>query len=112
GALALEQGRSEDARAAFGLAAKIEPGNQVASRGLKRASTLDEVLALLARAERLEREGDRNAAIGEFRKALALDNEARRASEGIARIEAQLASDAFASAMARGFSALAQKDYS
>ncbi|HEX7116417.1 MAG TPA: protein kinase, partial [Steroidobacter sp.] len=112
GALALEQGRSEDARAAFELAAKIEPGNQVASRGLKRASTLDEVLALLARAERLEREGDRNAAIGEFRKALALDNEARRASEGIARIEAQLASDAFASAMARGFSALAQKDYS
>ncbi|HEX7013243.1 MAG TPA: protein kinase, partial [Steroidobacteraceae bacterium] len=112
GALALEQGRSEDARAAFELAAKIEPGNQVAARGLKRASTLDEVLGLLARAERLEKEGQKHEAIEEFRKALALDSEARRASEGIARIEAQLASDAFASAMARGFSALAQRDYS
>lgn len=111
GATALQEGRSADAKAAFGLAAKIEPNNQVAARGLKRAATLDEVLNLVAAAERLEKEANPGAAVESFRKALALDAEAPRAAEGIARIEARLASDAFASTMARGFGALANADY-
>ena len=37
GATALQEGRSADAKAAFGLAVKIEPGNKVAAHGLKRA---------------------------------------------------------------------------
>ncbi len=111
GAKALEQGRSEDAKAAFGLASKIEAGNQLAAQGLKRAGTLDEVLKLVADAERLEKEGDVNAAVANFRKALALDAQTPRAAEGVARIEARLAGDAFASAMARGFGALASADY-
>ncbi|HEY5756599.1 MAG TPA: hypothetical protein VIU34_12295, partial [Steroidobacter sp.] len=45
-------------------------------------------------------------------KALALDAEATRASEGIARITSRQASDAFASEMARGYSALAATNYS
>lgn len=111
GATALEQGRSADAKTAFELAAKIERNNAVAARGLKRAATLDQVLNLVATAQRLEREGNRSAALENFRKALAVDNEAPRAADGIARIEAQFASDSFASAMARGFSALASSDY-
>jgi tetratricopeptide (TPR) repeat protein len=112
GAEALKQGRSEDAKGAFELALKIEQNNQVASRGLKRAGTLDQVLALLAQAEGQEKEGNATAALDNFRKALALDSEATRASEGIARITSRQAADAFASAMARGYSALAATNYS
>lgn len=112
GASALQEGRSAEAKAAFELAGKIDPKNQAAAAGLKRAATLDEVLGLVASAERLEREGNVNAAVQNFRKALALDTQAPRAAEGVARIEARLAGDAFASAMARGFSALAAADYS
>ena len=111
GAAALQDGRSADARTAFELAAKIDPKNAVAAHGLKRAGTLDQVLGLVAAAERQEKEGDMNGAVGTFRKALALDAEAPRAADGVARIEARLANDAFASAMARGFSALAKADY-
>lgn len=112
GALALQEGRSEDAKAAFELASKIEPNNQVAARGLKRASTLDQVLALLSTAERQEKEGNATEAAENFRKALALDAETTRASQGLARIASRQASDAFASAMARGYSALAAANYS
>ena len=112
GAEALKDGRSEDAKAAFELALKIEPNNQIASRGLKRAGTLDQVLALLTTAEGQEKEGNATAALDNFRKAQALDAEATRASEGIARITSRQAADAFASAMAQGYSALAATRYS
>lgn len=112
GARALADGRSEDAKAAFELALKLEPNNQVAARGLKRAGTLDQVLALLTTAERQEKEGDATAASDNFRKALALDADAKRASDGLARISARQAADAFASSMARGYSALAASNYS
>jgi tetratricopeptide (TPR) repeat protein len=111
GAAALQEGRSADAKTAFVLAAKIEPGNKVAEHGLKRANTLDEVLNLVAGAERMEKEANPVGAVEQFRKALALDTEAPRAADGIARIEAKFASDAFASTMARGYSALAKADY-
>nr|WP_298718200.1 serine/threonine-protein kinase [uncultured Steroidobacter sp.] len=112
GAEALQAGRSEDAKAAFELALKIEPNNQVAMRGLKRAGTLDQVLALLTTAEGQEKEGNATAALDNFRKALALDSEATRASQGINRITSRQAADAFASSMARGYSALAAANYS
>lgn len=112
GAQALQQGRSEDAKAAFQLALKIEPNNQAASRSFKRAGTLDQVLALLTTAERQEKEGNATAAAENFRKALALDAEAHRATEGLARISSREAADAFASSMAKGYSALAASNYS
>ncbi len=112
GAQALQDGRSDDAKAAFALALKLEPNNQVASRGLKRAGTLDQVLALLTTGERQEKEGDATAASDNFRKALALDADATRASNGLARISSRQSADAFASAMARGYSALAATNYS
>jgi hypothetical protein len=112
GATALQEGRSADAKAAFVLATKIEPGNKVAEHGLKRATTLDEVLGLVATAERMEKESNPAGALEQFRKALALDSEAPRAADGIARIETRFANDAFAGTMARGYAALAKADYS
>lgn len=111
GAKALGEGRSADARTAFELASRIEPRNAAAARGLKRAATLDEVLALVSKAEGLEKEGNVAASLETFQKALALDNEAPRAAAGLARVSARVAGDAFAGAMARGFTALSKADY-
>lgn len=111
GAKALAEGRSADAKAAFELASKIDPKNAQAARGLKRAATLDQVLALLTTAERLERDGELTAAADTYRKALALDNETARASQGLARIGTRQANDVFGSAMARGLTALSQSKY-
>lgn len=111
GAKALSEGRSADAKAAFELAGKLDPKNQNAARGLKRAGTLDQVLAMVTSAERTEKEGNAAAAADVFRKALALDSEAPRAADGLARVSARISGDAFASDMARGFSALSQSRY-
>lgn len=112
GAKALDAGRAADAKAAFELASKIDSKNPAAVRGLKRAGTLDQVLALVTSAERMEQEGNASSAADTFRKALALDGETSRAAEGLARVNARLSGDAFASAMARGFAALSQSRYS
>lgn len=106
GSKALAEGRSADATTAFELAAKIDPANAAATRGLRRAGTLDEVLALVTTGERLEREGNAAGAAEAFNKALKLDADAPRAADGLARVGARVAGDAFAGNMARGFSAL------
>ncbi|MFL6548371.1 MAG: protein kinase domain-containing protein [Povalibacter sp.] len=112
GGKALQEGRSADAKTAFELASKIDSKNAAAARGLKRAGTLDEVLALVATAQREEKEGNFTGAMDHFRKALSLDSEAPRASEGLARVGARVSGDAFASAMARGFDAMSHAKYS
>lgn len=111
GKRALSEGRSADARATFELAAKIEPANVAAKRGLERAATLDRVLALLGSAGHAERDGNHTAALADYRAALALDSDAAAASEGMARVSSRLAGDAFAGAMARGFAALGAGSY-
>lgn len=112
GAQALGEGRSADAKTAFEFANRIEPGNRTAAQGLQRAGTLDEVLALVNEAERLEKEGEVATSADVFRKALALDKEAPRAAPGLARVTARIAADAFASTMAKGFGALSVAKYS
>ena len=111
GAKAIAEGRSAEAKKAFDFANRIEPGNAVAARGLKKAGTLDEVLALLTEAEGLEKQGQVATAAEVFRKALALDSDTPRAEQGLARVNARIAADAFASTMARGFGALSQAKY-
>ena len=111
GSKALTEGRSADAKTAFELAVKLDPKSAAATQGLKRAGTLDEVLAAVTTAERLEKEGESSAAGAAYRKALSLDSEAPRAAAGLARVNARMSSDAFASSMARGFDALSTARY-
>ncbi len=111
GATAVAEGRSTDAKAAFGLAQKIDSDNRTAAAGLKRAETLDEVLKLLAESDRAERDGDMPAAATGYRKALTLDAQTARASEGLARVQSRMAGNAFAGSMAQGFNALTKADY-
>ncbi len=52
GAAALEEGRREAAESAFDAALRLDPGNEIATRGLERAGKIDQVFALLAKARR------------------------------------------------------------
>ena len=107
GAQALAAGQSEAAADAFKLALAIEPGNAGAQEGLDRAGRLDAVLAQVDAAAREERAGRLSAALAGYRKALAIDADTAAARSGAARVEAGLASEAYATAMSRGLAALA-----
>jgi hypothetical protein len=110
GAEALAAGNAAAAQRAFELALVIDAGNAIATRGLERAGTLDQVRALIAQAEALEAQGDPRAAGDAYRKALELDRDATRAREALARLQAQASNEAFAAAMSAGLAALARPD--
>ena len=111
GRAGLDAGGATAAQAAYELALKLVPGQPEAARGLRRAQSLDAVMALVGQAETDEKEGRLAAAAEAFGRAAKLDPDTRRAADGVARVQARLAGDAFAAAMAGGFTALSAKDY-
>jgi tetratricopeptide (TPR) repeat protein len=108
---ALNNGRSTDAQRAFELALKLDPRNAQATAGLKRAQSLDEVIALLAQASEAEKSQQNVQAEQFYAQARRLDPQYSAATEGAARMRARISADAFATAMARGFGSLAAKNY-
>jgi hypothetical protein len=111
GAQALLDGNSAVAKAAFELASKLDPKNKAATVGLKRSESLDAVFALVREAERLEKDGATPAAAEKFTAAVTRDGDMVRAKEGLARVQGKISNDIFAQTMARGYSALAARDY-
>jgi tetratricopeptide (TPR) repeat protein len=107
GDAALAKGQSEPAAASFRLALAIDPGNAVATRGLARAGTLDQVFALLDEAIKDEQAGKIAAAREAYGKALAIDPAAPGAQAAIGRIDARRADEAYRAAMSRALAALA-----
>lgn len=106
GKAALAAGQSSAAEAAFALALRIDPGNQTATKGLKRAQSLDRVLALVAAGSNDERAGQMQSAAQRYQQALDLDPDAQAARDGLARVRARIASEEFALAMSRGLKQL------
>lgn len=111
GGAAIDAGQSGEAKRQFALAAQIDPANEAAKRGLRRAGTLDEVRGLLAAAAEAERGGQPAEAQAAYRKALQLDPDAGAAREALARLQSQAAGTAFAAAVSQGLSALGRSDY-
>jgi tetratricopeptide (TPR) repeat protein len=107
GNAAVEAGQSAAAQAAFNLALKIDPDNAVATKGLKRAGTLDQVMALLASATSEERGGQLPLAVQHYEEALKLDPDTTAARDGSARVRARISGDQFAAAMSQGLAQLA-----
>jgi hypothetical protein len=99
---ALDAGQSSIAEAAFALALEIDPGNEAATRGRKRAQSLDAVNALLVQASNAERAGDMAQAAQRYDEALKLDPDTKAAQEGVTRVRGRIASDEFAAAMSLG----------
>ncbi len=108
GAQALAQGKSEAARKAFEFAQRVDPDNATAARGLKRAGTLDQALALVTAGADAERAGDTAAAEQRYQEALKLDPEITAASEGLARVRSRISADDFSLAMSQGLRALSE----
>jgi len=111
GGVALDAGRSLEAKDKFTAALRVDAASAAAQTGLKRAQVLDVVLQETASGERFERSGDARSATAAYQRALALDPAAPRAREGLARLQSRAGRDAFATAMAQGMAALARQDY-
>lgn len=111
GGAALAAGDAASASRAFRLVTAITPGHPDAVSGLARAKVLNEVLALLASGEALERKGDLQGAVEEYRKATSLDPLSRAAQQALARIDSRFAENAFNEVMSKGILALDRSDY-
>lgn len=111
GSAALLAGNGDEAGRQFDLAAKIDPANAAAKRGLARVATLDDVRGLLTQAAEFERTGQSTAAQATYRKALQLDPDTTAAREALARMETRATSEAFNAAVAEGLAAASRKDY-
>ena len=111
GLAALAAGDSTAALEAFDLAVAISPSEREAREGLERARNLDQVLALVASAERYEAGLELDLALEAFTRARDIDPLWAPASEGIARVRAAATRMAFAARMSEGLAALAVEDY-
>ena len=103
GFLHIESRNSAAAEKAFKFVLSIDPDNQEATKGLARAQTLDQVLALINEAEGFEALGDLGAALTRYRDAIALDNQAPGASSAIARVKQIQLDTEFRRIMSKGF---------
>ena len=110
GARALSESRLEEARAAFDLAAQIEPGNAVAVKGLARIGRLEPVVARLAEADSALLEGEPLRALQLFEQVLRADSENALARDGAVRARAAIGSDRYAREVGQALEELRKGD--
>src|SRR6185437_8109667 len=106
GDAALAAGHREQASEAYALARRIDPNNQRAIDGARRAGVLGGVLPLLSDAKRAEAARNYSRAAQDFSQALALDPGNQAAKSGLARANAAFGDDSYARAVGAGFAAL------
>lgn len=103
GESALAKPDARTARQHFARALAIQPGHQGATAGLRRADVLDAVTHLLDQAGLDERSGRFTAAVGGYRRALALDGTTVSARSGLARVQLLQAEAAWRSTLAEAW---------
>jgi len=108
----LAKGMQRDAESQFALALRIDPENVRALKGTERAGRLDEVLALTRAGTEAEGAGDLLEARSAYHRAAEIDPLWAPATEGLARVEAELAETTYKSQMARAVRAVAEDDLS
>ncbi len=107
---ALESGDTREAVALYELAVAISPSHGPARRGLIRAQNLDEVLALTAQGEQLERDLDLFASLQSFERAVEIDSEWQPAIDGASRVRETMKQMDFDQRMTEGLTALTEGD--
>lgn len=110
GFLQLEAKDSATATKAFNFVLSIQSRHDQAIKGLARAQTLDQVLALINEAEGYEKLNNLPAALTRYREALKLDAEAPSASSAILRIKSIQFDNKFQRIMSTGFAAFELND--
>ena len=108
---ALDRSDSGAAKAAFELAARVDPNNRTALVGLKRAGVSNDVVNLLARGADHERNGDLDQAATSYKKALSLDSRSQAAKNALGRVERAVTERDFRAAMSAGVSAIHRQDF-
>ncbi|MDT8320653.1 MAG: hypothetical protein RQ826_09015 [Xanthomonadales bacterium] len=106
GEQALADGDSAAAIEAFDLALAIDSIDRAATQGRARADTLDAVLSLVRKGDRLLQDEQPEEARQAYREALELDDQAPRARQQIAAAEQLIEDRAFKQQMSEGFAAL------
>ena len=106
GDAALASGHQQQASQAYALARRIDPRNQRAIDGARRAGVMSGVLPLLSDAKRAESAKNYSRAAQDFSQALALDPGNETAKLGLARANAAFGDDSYARAVGAGFAAL------
>ena len=108
---AMLAGDADAARAAYELGLLLRPADAIATLGLERAGTLNEVLRLVAEARVAEGQSDFTLALARIREALSLNPDWIEAQQTETRLLTRIRDDAFAADMSRGFEALDQGDF-
>ncbi|MGE0583026.1 MAG: protein kinase [Steroidobacteraceae bacterium] len=110
GATALDAGEPARARGAFELAQRIDPSNDTAAAGLKRAQALEIAMPLVAQGANALAAGRAAEAVERFEQALAADAGNRAARDGLAKARSAAGASEYARVLASGFNALRAGD--
>lgn len=109
---ALEAGNSAAAKQAFQLALAIDAIDRSASVGMERAEKLDDVLALMDKADDLLARDELDEARLVYKEALALDTEFQRARQQVELVDSRILERDFNRQMSAGFAAMDSGRYS
>lgn len=112
GSQALEKGDAKQALNQFTLAAKIEPSNNIAQRGILRSKINQQVFELLNNGLELENQNRLSDARNKYQQAATLDPELKRVKNMLASVNGKLTEQEFRTAMSQGFNYLSQENYS
>lgn len=111
GRAALATGSGGDARKAFERVLELQPGHELAVKGLDRAKNIERVFALLREAEAQENKSDFEAAQKTFEQAFALDGQSATAQAGVARMKVAIRDRDFDSALAHAQAARTDQNW-
>lgn len=111
GEQALVQGDQATAIQQFELAEAIAPDNIRASNGLQRATTIEQLFALLQRGSSFESHSQLTQARSTYQEAVALDPLSNEAKTALARVNKKIADNEFKQLIATAYQALQNGQY-
>lgn len=111
GEQALTQGDQATALQQFELAKAIAPDDTRASNGLQRATTIEQLFALLQRGSSFESHGQLTQAQSTYQEAVALDPLSNEAKSALARVDKKIADNEFKQLIATAYQALQNGQY-
>jgi tetratricopeptide (TPR) repeat protein len=107
GAAAIASGNATIAASQYSLVLQIDPSNQAAAAGLRRAEALPDVLAAMQSGDAHEAIGELESAAEAYRRALAIDGNWEAARAALDAVNRRIADSRFDRLLADGFAAIA-----
>ena len=108
---ALDNGNGAVAQSKFSVALMIDPSNQPARKGLKRAQSIETVFELIESGRQHEKNNALSLARTEYQKALQLDPEASEARQALNNVTDRIKEQQFNQLMSAGLTAFHNNDF-